>query len=307
MDDNETNQTKSDSSYLKKSIGALETAILCVLWLKILQRFHSASKSLQRADMTLGSCAALYNGINSFCQHLRDEFVTTEKDGLKLTTGMQKTYVSPNKRNRKTKKTFDYEGEDTGYTRALEDARQFFGIGTYFPIIGLLIAEVRRRKFVYCIWQQNFNFLLNLNTWAISDIENAASKSLKVYARILDSDFPSEVVHFAFHLRSSPDLDSKTNTAQAQLSYLKKNCLIETFPNVAIIIRIYLTLLVANTEVKRSFSALKRVKNYLRSSLTPDHVCDFCIIAIEKRFTKSMSFEVIIDKFAAAKCRKHQL
>ena len=161
---------------------------------------------------------------------------------------------------------------------------------------------------MYCIWQQNFNFLLNLNTWAISDVENAASKSLIVYASNLDSDFPSEVVHFAFNLRSSPDFGSKTNTAQAQLSYLKKNCLIETFPNVAIILCIvYLTLPVANTEGERSFSALKKVKNYLRSSLTPDHVCDFCIIAIEKRFTKSMSLEDIIDKFAAAKCRKHQL
>ena len=80
-------------------MDALETAILCVLWHKILHRFHSSSKSLQRADMTLGSCAALCNGIESFCQHLRDEFVTIEKDDLKLTTGMQKTYVSPNKRN----------------------------------------------------------------------------------------------------------------------------------------------------------------------------------------------------------------
>ena len=220
MDDKET---KSDSLYLKKSIDALETAILCVLWHKILQRFHSTSKSPQRVDMTLGSCGALYNGIENFCQHLRDEFVTTKKDGLKLTTSMQKTYVSPNKRNRKTKKTFDYEGEGTGYTRALEDARQSFRIETYFPIIDLLIAE-ERRKFVYCIWQQSFHFWLNLNTWAISDIENVASKSLKVYASILDSDFSSEVVHFAFHLRSSPDLGLKTNTAQAQLSYLKKNC-----------------------------------------------------------------------------------
>ena len=114
-------------------------------------------------------------------------------------------------------------------------------------------------------------------------------------------------MHFAFHLRLSPDLGSKTNNAQAQLSYLRKNCLIETLPNVAIILRIYLTLPVANTEGERSFSALKRVKNYLSSSLTPDHVCDFCIVAIEKSFTKSMSFEDIIDKFAAAKCRKHQL
>ena len=103
----------------------------------------------------------------------------------------------------------------------MEDARQSFCIGTYFPIIDLLIAEAKRRKFVYCMWQQNFNFLLNLNTWAISDIENAASKLVKVCATNLDSDFPSEVVHFAFDLHSSLDLGSKTNTAQAQLSYLK--------------------------------------------------------------------------------------
>ena len=44
------------------------------------------------------------------------------------------------------------------------------------------------------------------------------------------------------------------------------------------------------------------MKNFLCSSLTQDHVCDFCIVAIEKSFTKSMSFEDIIDKFAAAKC-----
>ena len=75
----------------------------------------------------------------------------------------------------------------------------------------------------------------------------------------------------------------------------------------ASILCIYLALPVANTEDERSFSALKRVKNYLRSSLTQDHVCDFCIMAIEKIFTKSMSFEDITDKFSAAKCRKHQL
>ena len=70
--------------------------------------------------MSSGSCIALYNGIESFCQHLRDKFNTIKKDDFKLTTGIQKTYVSLNKRNRKTKKTFDYEGEDTGCTRALK-------------------------------------------------------------------------------------------------------------------------------------------------------------------------------------------
>ena len=62
----------------------------------------------------------------------------------------------------------------------------------------------------------------------------------------------------------------------------------------AIILCVYLTLPVANTKGERSFSALKRVKNYLRSSLTLNHVCDFCIKAIEKSFTKSISFEDIL-------------
>ena len=176
---NETNRTKSDSSYLKKSMDALETAILCDVWYKIVQRFHSTSKSLQRADMSLGSCVAFYNGIESFCQHLWDEFDTIEKDSLKLTIGIQKTYASQNKRKRKTKKTYGYEGENNGCTRALKDAHESFCIGTYLPVIDSLIAKVRRRKSVYCILQQNFNFLLNLNTWAISNTENAASKLLK--------------------------------------------------------------------------------------------------------------------------------
>ena len=127
---------------------ALEIAILCVLWHKILQRFHSTSKSLQRVDMSLGICVAVYNGIESFCQHLWDEFDTIEKDSLKLTTCIQKTYASQNKRNQKTKKTFDYEGEDTRCTRVLEDARESFRIGTYLPIID---TDCRSKKTKICV------------------------------------------------------------------------------------------------------------------------------------------------------------
>ena len=36
LDDNETKDTKSDSSYLKKSMDALERVVLFVLWHKIL-------------------------------------------------------------------------------------------------------------------------------------------------------------------------------------------------------------------------------------------------------------------------------
>ena len=41
-------------------------------------------------------------------------------------------------KDQKTKKTFDYEGEDIGCTRPLEDARESFRIGIYLPIIDRL-------------------------------------------------------------------------------------------------------------------------------------------------------------------------
>ena len=41
-------------------------------------------------------------------------------------------------------------------------------------------------------------------------------------------------MHLAFHLRSFPALGSHTIATQAQLSYIKKDCLIKTFPNMAI-------------------------------------------------------------------------
>ena len=52
------------------------------------------------------------------------------------------------------------------------------------------------------------------------------------------------------------------------------------------------------------FFGIKKSKKL--PALIPD-VCDICIMAIEKCFAKSMSFEDIIDKFAAAKSRKHKL
>ena len=134
-------------------MDALETAILCVLWHKILQRFHSTSKSLQLADMVFRKLRSTLHGIQSFCQHLQVNLIQLKKDGLKLTTCIQKTYASQNKRNRKTKKTFDYEGKDTGCSRALEDACESFRIEIYLPIIDTLITEVRRRKSIYCILQ----------------------------------------------------------------------------------------------------------------------------------------------------------
>lgn len=41
----------------------------------------------------------------------------------------------------------------------------------------------------------------------------------------------------------------------------------ESFPNVEIVLRIYLTLMISNCSGKRSFSKLKRIENPYRTSM----------------------------------------
>jgi len=56
-----------------------------------------------------------------------------------------------------------------------------------------------------------------------------------------------------------------------------------------------------------SFSKLKLIKNYLRSTMTQTRLSDLAIISIEKEMTKNLDYKDIIQIFARAKARKHNV
>ena len=58
---------------------------------------------------------------------------------------------------------------------------------------------------------------------------------------------------------------------------------------------------------KRSFSKLKIVKNYLRSTMGQDRVTDLLIISIEEDLAKKGSYDEVIDIRAAREARKIHL
>jgi hypothetical protein len=80
-----------------------------------------------------------------------------------------------------------------------------------------------------------------------------------------------------------------------------------TFPNVETILRIYLTIPISNATGERTFSALKRVKSYLRNSMGQERLASLSILCIESDETKKCDFNVQIDAFAKLKCRKKPL
>jgi len=72
------------------------------------------------------------------------------------------------------------------------------------------------------------------------------------------------------------------------------------FPTLLKAIQIALTIAVSTAECERSFSALKRIKTYLRSTMTEKRLTDLAILAIEKELTSDLSLGAVVNEFATA-------
>ena len=76
------------------------------------------------------------------------------------------------------------------------------------------------------------------------------------------------------------------------------------FSNLPIALQILLSSGSTIASCERSFSKLKLILSYLRSSMSQERLCDLALLDIERDETKKTNFDEIIDEFASRKLRK---
>jgi len=116
--------------------------------------------------------------------------------------------------------------------------------------------------------------------------------------------FINECLHLRDHLFFKSD---KKRNAQELCKMLYTNDLIDIYPNVTTALRMYLCTFATNCTAERSFSALKRVKSHLRSTLESDRLNATSILHIESEMLRSINYDDIIDDFASKKVRHKML
>ena len=62
------------------------------------------------------------------------------------------------------------------------------------------------------------------------------------------------------------------------------------FPTLIKLVRITLTVAVSTAQCERSFSALKRIKTYLRTTMGEQRLSDIAILSIERDLSNKISF-----------------
>ena len=82
----------------------------------------------------------------------------------------------------------------------------------------------------------------------------------------------------------------------------------DAFDKLLQLIRIAVTLPVTSASTERFFfSALKRVKTYMRETMGGDRLSDLLVICTETACVKNISLDVLVDKFGKAKPRRYHV
>lgn len=78
----------------------------------------------------------------------------------------------------------------------------------------------------------------------------------------------------------------------------------DMFPIISSLLRILATLPVSTATAERNFSTLKRVKTWLRTTISQERLNDLCLLNIHRDFNMYDKNEIIINNFASKnKCR----
>lgn len=304
-------ETRQEADGLVRKMEQLEFGILTECWAVIMDRFYRTSTALQSADLDLNVAVDLIKSLIDYVTGLREEFDVFEQRGRLLAVNSDYKEQSGRRRFRSTAIT-QYEGraEETNMS-----PRDKFRVNVFLRIIDTISAALQKRLAAYSVVCAKFGFLHNLTDVSDAELRTASDSLVRAYPTDLEPCLAEEMVQFKSFLKVSTEhgtFPATNNLAKysAEVKYYSiasSSGIRETFPNVNVAFRIYLSLMVTNCSGERSFSALGRVKNELRTTMSDERLNFLSLMTIESDLLREIDFRSVIDDFSKAKARQISL
>lgn len=202
------------------------------------------------------------------------------------------------KRQKKRKKIFDERLSENMDLISTE----IFKSDSYFVMLDKLIKELEKRKESYDHLLENYKFFFKPTTLSVADVYMYAARLQKEYLNDLEPSFINECLHFRGHLKSIGS--DAPNTIQDMCAFIRQKHIVNIYPYIDISLRMLLCTPISNCSTERSFSALKRVKSYLRSCSKENRLNSLAMMTVEADLTSKIDYNGVIEEFASLKCRK---
>jgi hypothetical protein len=251
----------------------------------------------------LNSVANLLKSLADYLEGMRDRFTDFER--IAKENSILEEYNESTKRKNIRTKVFQHESSAEEVCLSGSDK---FRVEVFFPIIDSLIRSISQRSEAYIKVNEKFAFLTHFNDMTTDELLMKSQQLVYEYTEDFDTSFPAEMLQFAHFAPSIVTVcEGKPACASDLLSAVLTAQVESTFPNVAIALRIFLTLMCTNCTAERSFSKLKLLKSKLRSTMTQERLSNLAIMSIESDVLRNIDFTDVIKAFSVRKSRKKSL
>ena len=103
-------------------------------------------------------------------------------------------------------------------------------------------------------------------------LHDKAKLLTSAYSNDVSSDFPNQLLSFRSIMKA--ELEKLSTIRQiAELLIVKHSSIMTSVPDIVTVFKIFLTIPVTVASAERSFSKLKIIKNYLRSTMSKEREC----------------------------------
>ena len=297
-DISQSKETQNDAQNLITKMNTFEIVFLTIFGNDILCHFNETSKILQKENLNLEVAVRILKSLLHFIKDLRSQFENYQEKAKILLPNTD--YRDSSKRTKKRSRRmafFDGEAEELEFQGSYK-----FKIETYLPVIDSLTSNLEKRTSAYEKINDNFGFLVNIQTIANVELKDHCSNLAQIYKKdINENELFFECQQFKYNI--SKDEHSFTEF----YSTLKRDHLESTFPNIEISLRIFLSMMVSNCTGERSFSKLKLIKNELRSTMLQERLNCLSLMSIESDVLLTIDFDDIIKEFSRKKSRKRHM
>ena len=300
---------KAEAESLANQLKDYKFCVSLIFWYEVLFKVNYVSKKLQGETKDINEGMESFEKLLSWLRNYREEGFNDVllganelAESIELPTESRKFYE---KKIRRRKRMFLYEANDQSY----DDPKETYRAQCFNLVLDQAIQSLKSRFKQLKNHVKLFGFINSFQDIPKKEIREHTSKlEAALTITTIRQDAEGKIVTeknkdvdgymLAEELEALKTFLRPRIKPYALFEHLIENNRFTTFPNVFIALRIYLTMPITVASGERSFSKLKLIKTYLRSTVSQERLNSSSMLSIESEIAKAIDFENILNDFA---------
>ncbi|XP_069582652.1 zinc finger MYM-type protein 1-like [Ranitomeya imitator] len=292
----ENRVTRSDAGVLLVALQSFSFLCFLGLWESVLKEINDTQVYLQTKGLNIQQCDTKLGALKAFLTENREELVKHSVAYAKEIC--EDLGIDMDRRSRKKKKMAGEQSQDAALPYETELMREMY------LSLDRVIQEITTRFQQLHALAEKYAFLTPSHL-----LDDKYECQLNQdHDDINKEEFLIERKRLKSFLYVAVTQDKKETWKEDSplelLQFIVKYSLENSVPNIVILLRIFLTIAVSVATCERSFSKLKLIKNYLRSTMSAMRLGNMAILSIEHQLSEEIDFDDVINDFANRKARK---